>query len=105
MCLVLAVSSTPVSALLRQAACEAYTDFVDEILGMTTTSTSLVIKELRSQLNKPNECGGCGVASRPKGEALLACGKCKNRKYCSTSCQKKHWKIHKKVCESAKVSL
>ncbi|KAI5376986.1 hypothetical protein J4E82_004361 [Alternaria postmessia] len=73
--------------------------------GMTTTSTSLVIKELRSQLNKPNECGGCGVASRPKGEALLACGKCKNRKYCSTSCQKKHWKIHEKVCESAKVSL
>ncbi|CAN9084307.1 unnamed protein product [Alternaria sp. RS040] len=73
--------------------------------GRTNSRTSVIVKELRDQYNKPNECGGCGVASRPKGEALLACGKCKNRKYCSTSCQKKHWKIHKNVCESAKVSL
>ncbi|KAG9192651.1 hypothetical protein G6011_11385 [Alternaria panax] len=71
---------------------------------MTTTSTSLVIKELRAQLNKPDECGGCDVSSRLKDEALLACGKCKNHKYCSTLCQKKHWKIHKKVCEPVKVS-
>jgi len=68
-------------------------------------SSSLVVKELRSQALKPDECGGCGVDHRPKGKNLLTCSKCMKRMYCSTACQKKHWKIHKKVCEPAEVSL
>ncbi|KAL1799961.1 hypothetical protein ACET3X_000303 [Alternaria dauci] len=73
--------------------------------GRTNSLTSLVVKELRDQFNKPDECGGCGVEERPGGKNLLTCSKCMNRMYCSTSCQKKHWKIHKKVCEPATVSL
>ncbi len=73
--------------------------------GMTNSSTSLVVKELRDQFNKPDECGGCGVEHRLNGKNLLTCSKCMNRKYCSSKCQKKHWKIHKKVCEPAKESL
>ncbi|KAI4619651.1 hypothetical protein J4E83_005506 [Alternaria metachromatica] len=73
--------------------------------GMTTSTTSIVVKELRAQFNTPDECGGCGVEHRPKGKNLLTCSKCLNRKYCSVACQKKHWKIHKKVCEPAKKSL
>ncbi|KAI4644745.1 uncharacterized protein J4E78_009564 [Alternaria triticimaculans] len=73
--------------------------------GMTDSSTSLVVKELREQFNKPDLCGGCGVKARAGGDALLSCAKCKNRKYCSTECQKKHWKVHKKVCELADVPL
>jgi len=73
--------------------------------GMTTSSTSAVIKELRDQRNKPDACGNCGVKHRSEGQALLKCSKCKNRSYCSAECQKKAWKVHKKVCEPTKVSL
>lgn len=30
----------------------------------------------------------------------LMCGACKVARYCSTDCQKKHWKQHKVVCKS-----
>jgi hypothetical protein len=72
---------------------------------MTKSGTSLIVKELRDQFNKPDECGGCGVKHRPKGKNLLTCSKCMKRKYCSTKCQKEQWKIHKKVCERTNESL
>ncbi|KAL1597178.1 hypothetical protein SLS60_008760 [Paraconiothyrium brasiliense] len=67
--------------------------------GMGNSSTSPVIKELRAQHAKPNACGGCGVKAQQSGAALLQCAKCKHRRYCSSACQKKHWKVHKKVCD------
>ena len=41
--------------------------------------------------------GECDVA-----KALKRCSKCKKAYYCSQACQKKHWKIHVKVCVRAK---
>ena len=41
-------------------------------------------------------CGGCGAADG-KGKAL-ACGGCKDRKYCSKFCQKQDWKRHRVLC-------
>jgi hypothetical protein len=72
---------------------------------MTTSTTSVILKELRDQRNKPDICGGCGAEHRNGFKALLMCSKCHNRKYCSIECQKKSWKIHKKVCEPPKTSL
>ena len=72
--------------------------------GMTTSTTSAVLKELREQLNKPDLCGGCGSEHGTGGKALRMCSKCKNRKYCSVECQKNAWKVHKKVCDPAKIS-
>ena len=71
--------------------------------GMTTSLTSTVIKELRDQYNKPDACGNCDAKHGPEGQALLVCSKCKKRRYCSAACQKKAWKIHKKVCEPSMV--
>jgi len=77
--------------------------------GMGSSSTSVIIKELREGRNYPNTCAGCGVGpvsgsfnSASGGRGLLVCSRCKDRKYCSVGCQKKHWKVHKKVCEPAK---
>ncbi|EOA89718.1 hypothetical protein ACJQWK_02541 [Exserohilum turcicum] len=70
--------------------------------GMTTSTTSAVLKELRAQLNKPDACGGCGAKEGAGKKVLLLCSKCRNRKYCSTECQKKSWKIHK-VCDPAMI--
>ena len=69
--------------------------------GMGDSSSSAIIKELREQHSQPDSCGGCGVKTRLSGEALMQCVKCKSRKYCSRECQKKHWKVHKKICDPA----
>jgi hypothetical protein len=47
-----------------------------------------------------NVCGGCGAEDGKNGSELLRCGKCKERKYCGTDCQKAHWKYHKLVCKT-----
>lgn len=39
-------------------------------------------------------CFSCQVSTT----AGLVCSKCKKSRYCSKSCQKKDWKIHKSEC-------
>lgn len=41
-------------------------------------------------------CAKCGGAGKPK---LLLCGKCKEVRYCSAVCQRKHWDTHKVGCK------
>ncbi|TRM67684.1 hypothetical protein BD626DRAFT_564600 [Schizophyllum amplum] len=41
-----------------------------------------------------NSCGACG---KEEGK-LMACSRCKRMKYCSGTCQKKDWTIHKGLC-------
>ncbi|KAK6329617.1 hypothetical protein TWF730_006164 [Orbilia blumenaviensis] len=45
-------------------------------------------------MDEAKPCGGCGTL----GEDLKRCAKCKSEYYCSRDCQKKHWKVHKKIC-------
>ena len=45
-------------------------------------------------------CSGCMKVV--EGDKLRSCGACFKTKYCSRACQKRHWKIHKKVCKDAK---
>ena len=42
----------------------------------------------------PRSCNQCG--SSP--EKLLTCKACRSVAYCSTTCQRAHWKVHKKNC-------
>ncbi|KAF8595868.1 hypothetical protein BDV93DRAFT_528382 [Ceratobasidium sp. AG-I] len=42
-------------------------------------------------------CWECGNV----GGKLMACGKCKTARYCSTECQKKNWKKHKPNCKAS----
>ncbi|KAF1920420.1 hypothetical protein BDU57DRAFT_561540, partial [Ampelomyces quisqualis] len=67
--------------------------------GMGNSWSSAIVKELRDKHNKPDACAACGVGEAETGKNLLLCSRCKDRKYCSPACQKKHWKIHKKLCE------
>ena len=46
-------------------------------------------------------CGGCGKTQKEDGKDLEWCARCKDRKYCSKGCQKKHWKVHKIICTRA----
>ncbi|KAK8154941.1 hypothetical protein BKA80DRAFT_184526, partial [Phyllosticta citrichinensis] len=45
-------------------------------------------------LDGGDRCAGCWT----KKEGLKKCMRCKQVKYCDSTCQKKHWKEHKKVC-------
>ena len=51
------------------------------------------------------ECGKCDGVSVHGDKMnitprLLKCGACKVAHYCSQTCQKKHWREHKKVCKT-----
>jgi hypothetical protein len=48
----------------------------------------------------PDGCAACGKAEREDGKALLLCAR-RKEKYCSTDCQKKRRKKHKKESEPA----
>ncbi|SMR48205.1 unnamed protein product [Zymoseptoria tritici ST99CH_1A5] len=53
------------------------------------------------QLDIPDEdkvCEACGAEKREDGATLLACGRCKQVKYCGKVCQKARFKAHKVVC-------
>jgi len=41
-------------------------------------------------------CAGCGKSQKKRKYKL--CGGCMDVCYCSTSCQRGHWKCHKKKC-------
>eukprot|EP00055_Hartaetosiga_balthica_P004381 m.141296 g.141296 ORF g.141296 m.141296 type:complete len:133 (+) comp38269_c0_seq1:96-494(+) len=52
-------------------------------------------------------CGWCGGhnsnddgmnKNSSSGNKLLRCSRCKTTFYCNKECQKKHWKVHRKVC-------
>jgi hypothetical protein len=70
--------------------------------GMGNSTTSDVLKELRSKLHSPDVCAECTAPYGQGGSALLQCARCKDQKCCSLECQKKHWKVHKKLCEPVK---
>ena len=62
----------------------------------------LLLKHKRPQENSEKEksqggCASCGIASTD----LKKCSSCKRTKYCSVECQKRHWKVHKKICKSS----
>jgi len=40
-------------------------------------------------------CGNCGEL-----KAVLRCSRCRLTSYCNRDCQKAHWKLHKKLCNS-----
>ena len=41
-----------------------------------------------------NNCGQCGKTSETK------CARCKIIYYCGRECQRKHWRVHKKRCQT-----
>ncbi len=74
-------------------------------VGTSNTINSTVLKELRNKLHNPDVCAECSTRHGQGGGALLQCSSCQDRKYCSVECQKKHWKLHKKLCQAGKLDL
>ncbi|KAJ7126449.1 hypothetical protein C8R43DRAFT_707609 [Mycena crocata] len=46
----------------------------------------------------------CYTCDEP-GNPLRTCSKCKIARYCSSQCQKAHWKVHKETCMDHKANL
>ncbi|PGH04817.1 hypothetical protein GX51_03303 [Blastomyces parvus] len=45
-----------------------------------------------------NRCEACGAGKSVHGRALLPCSQCLVVRYCSSKCQRTHWKVHRKTC-------
>ena len=43
----------------------------------------------------------CDFEECSNENATKRCSVCKVARYCSEPCQKKHWKVHKKICDSS----
>jgi hypothetical protein len=48
-----------------------------------------------------NKCASCNAPETDPEKPLKPCAKCQTVRYCSRDCQKKDWKLHKKICASA----
>jgi hypothetical protein len=50
-------------------------------------------------------CAKCGKSQKDEGVRLRTCSSCKTILYCSSACQKAHWKpVHKAVCKALRAS-
>lgn len=48
-----------------------------------------------------NKCASCNTLETDPEKPLKPCAKCQTVRYCSRDCQKKDWKVHKKICATA----
>ena len=61
---------------------------------------------LQVDVDELKMCDACGrhnhfrTALGQERVRLLLCGGCKQRRYCSAECQRKHWPLHKQTCKS-----
>lgn len=51
------------------------------------------------KINMIKICVQCG--SIPQKKAFKVCSRCRQYSYCSPSCQKEHWKLHKHTCNDS----
>ena len=58
-----------------------------------TSSMTPYKKSAVAPMNDASQCAWCGNKS-----ATLRCSRCRNARYCSKDCQRKHWKSHKPFC-------
>jgi hypothetical protein len=53
--------------------------------------------DMDATVSMVHKCAQCGTAEAKSGD-YKDCAKCRITFYCSRSCQKAHWKVHKKSC-------
>ena len=58
---------------------------------------------ISSSSSHTSSCGFCAddTTNIIKSVRLLQCSRCNHENYCSSFCQKLHWKIHKQICQSS----
>jgi hypothetical protein len=73
----------------------------DDNKGLSKTVLKAQKKYVKSTTNltQGEMCANCYVLEKTLHEKLLKCGQCRLIKYCSPTCQKEHWKAHKKQCK------
>jgi len=68
-------------------------------------TTAILLRWQRKRLGETRKfeeksCDAC----RQMSVRLKACSRCKTTRYCSSQCQKSHWKAHKLICREADCS-
>mmetsp|Transcript_6498 Transcript_6498/g.9619 ORF Transcript_6498/g.9619 Transcript_6498/m.9619 type:complete len:358 (+) Transcript_6498:104-1177(+) len=73
----------------------------DEIMKIMTFTHEAVVQNNRSRKSQYDvelkKCARCGVEEKAI-RTHKKCARCDNTFYCGKTCQKDHWKVHKKEC-------
>lgn len=56
-----------------------------------------VVQQQLDDMGRFSDCSGCGRHA----VGLRLCSRCKKAQYCSTGCQRTHWRVHKRECQPA----
>lgn len=56
-------------------------------------------KRVITNAQKGKSCASCGVHDGSEFKKLMKCKGCQSVYYCSSECQKSHWKAHKSECK------
>jgi len=59
------------------------------------------VEALSSTSQPTNKCASCNAPEADPEKPLKPCTKCQTVRYCSRDCQKKDFKVHKKICAAA----
>ena len=93
----------PITELCRKGSVPDREDR-DELDGQTLTGKApRDLKRALGSFDPEQICAACGKWDAGGGAvALKRCANCRAIFYCSPACQKKNWKMHKKVCKQLK---
>ncbi|KAE9373629.1 hypothetical protein N431DRAFT_438855 [Stipitochalara longipes BDJ] len=69
--------------------------------GSEESTTEPQAEAISSSSPPANKCASCSAPETDPENPLKPCAKCQTIRYCSRDCQKKDWKLHKKVCATA----
>lgn len=77
---------------------ETAMDATDKALRNKEEAVALL--EKAGALRRQDICAKCGKTSKDEQPPKMQkCGQCKKIYYCSSDCQRKHWKKHKEHCK------
>lgn len=81
-----------------------YFDFISMSTFLNTNYIELVDKFINRVKYTSEMCANCSLYE-VQNLKFKVCGKCKMTRYCSSKCQKKHWKAHKRYCAEKSKNL
>jgi hypothetical protein len=77
---------------------EVWSGLLGRLIESVSEDAKMEKRQAEVQPRDSTQCHSCGKTSGTIAGSLKNCSACKKAWYCSTDCQKQHWKRHKPTC-------